>query len=1123
MYFFNQLDLMTLNKTRSLFFIALCVILSGCVDSTDKSLSVTTQTDIPPFESQISSNTGITFKNTVEDQDSFNILTYRNYYNGGGVGIGDINNDGLVDIYFTGNMIKNKLYLNKGDFKFEDITESAGVEGNGAWSTGVAMSDVNGDGWIDIYVCNSGDVEGQNRANELFINNKNGTFTESAKEYGLADEGYSTHAVFIDLDMDGDLDCYVLNNSYKDPARISFYEKERFKYGLPGGDRIYFNVNGKFIDKTKESGIYSSDIGFGLGASIGDLNNDLLPDIFISNDFWERDYLYFNKGNGVFYETLIDHMPYVSVASMGSDIADLNNDGWMDIFSTDMLPHTNQRLKTSLKFDEFFLGDLKWKYSYYHQYVQNCLFINQKDKTFKELAHFAGVAATDWSWGALIFDINLDGLKDIYVCNGVYHDITDADFTDFIGDMGAIKKVVSEHGRYDFRDFKKYLPYNPQKNFAFINKGNLKFENLADVLNLSQEGYSNGAAYADLDNDGDFDLVINNVNMDASILKNNAVESGKKFIKIKLTGPEKNIKGIGTKVKLMQGNQIQIAQSMQSRGFQSSVDSDIIFGLASFDTHSDSILIVWPDQSFQIIKGDLLNKTIEVSYKDHKKGLPGNKITSEKINFANVTTSIFSNKIVHEENDYIDYNSERLMPRIHSTEGPKIMVGDINGDQFQDAILLGASGQSDQLLLYKNGKYFLSNVAAFETDKDSEGAAGLLYDFDEDGDLDYLVGAGGNEYQKGFKSFVARYYENDGKGKFTRNFEKFKDIVGQVSCIEMGDYNGDGLKDIFIGGRSIPGNYGLTPRSFVLKNLGKGNFEDVTDAVTGPLGMVTGAKWFDIDKDGREELIVVGEWMAIMIIKYTATGFQEFQSIKNSYGWWSSLEMADLDSDGDMDFVVGNWGKNSKFKASVDKPIKMFVNDFDKNNKVEPLIEWFYQNDTKAFPFASKADLTSQLPFLKKKVLKYKDFATSQLTDLIDPTLLEKSEIKHIETLQSVFLINTNGKMEMMAMPDDCQYAPIFTTLHVDVDGDECKDILFGGNFFRLKPEIGRQEGFNGGYLKGNCKGKYDYVSRSESGLVFSGEIRDLKLVNQYIWCAKNNDHLQVFKPNSKKNEDITQ
>lgn len=1109
---------MILHFYKTWLLIAFCCVVFSCKDNPEKSVIVSQTSDINAFESLLSKQTGITFNNKVEDQDSFNILTYRNYYNGGGVGIGDINNDGLLDIYFTGNMVKNKLYLNKGNFQFEDITESAGVGGNGAWSTGVAMSDVNGDGWIDIYVCNSGDVDGKNRSNELFINNKNGTFTEMAAVFGLADEGYSTHAVFVDFDLDGDLDCYVLNNSYKDPARISFYEKERFKYGLPGGDRIYFNENGKFIDKTIESGIYSSDIGFGLGASVGDFNNDYHPDIFISNDFWERDYFYLNDGKGKMKEQLIDNIPYVSVASMGSDVGDIDNDGWMDIFSTDMLPHTNQRLKTSLKFDEFFLGDLKWKYSYYHQYVQNCLFVNQKNNSFKEVAHFAGVAATDWSWGALMFDINMDGLKDIYVCNGVYHDITDADFTDFIGDMGSIKKVVSEHGRYDFRDFKKYLPHNPQKNFAFINKGNLKFENLADVLNLSQEGYSNGAAYADLDNDGDFDLIINNVNMDASILKNNAIESGKKYIKIKLNGPTPNFKGIGTLAKLYQGGQIQTYQSMQSRGFQSSVDSDILFGVSAFDSSTDSIVIIWPDRSFQVLKGDLINKVTTVDYKDRVQDIYVNDVPKNIIKINEVSASIFEKSITHIENDYIDYNAERLMPRVHSTEGPKIIVGDVNGDNKEDAILLGASGQSDQLMIYNNGKYNAVKVLDFEKDKDDEGSTGILHDFDGDGDLDYLVGAGGNEFQRGFKSFVARYYENDGKGSFTRKPDQFNTVIGQVSCIEIGDFDGDGLQDIFIGGRSIPGNYGLTPRSFILKNQGKGNYLDVTDAVTGPLGMVTAAKWLDIDKDGKAELIVAGEWIPIMVLKYSSTGFQVVQTIQGSHGWWSSLGMMDLDGDGDMDFVAGNWGLNSKFATSVQKPMKMYVSDFDKNNKVEPLIEWFYQNETKPYPFASKGDLTAQLPFLKKKVLKYKDFANSQLTDLIDPTLLKAAESKHVETFASSFIINNNGILELKQMPMECQFSPMFSSCGADLDGDGCQDILFGGNFFRLKPEIGRQEGFRGGYLKGDCKGNFTYIPPSNCGIDMIGEVRDIKPVNQHIWVAKNNNNVQVFKPSNNKN-----
>ncbi len=1099
-------------NTKLLFFGLILLVSFNCKKEETTFLSAKTALDIKPFEKLASKTTGITFINEVEDQENFNILTYRNYYNGGGVGVGDINNDGLLDVYFTANMKKNKLYLNKGNFQFEDITKKAGVEGNAAWSTGVAMSDVNGDGLIDIYVCNSGDVEGNNRQNELFINNGDGTFTEKAEEFGLNDDGYSTHAVFIDLDEDGDLDCYLLNNSYKDPARISFYEKERFKYGSPGGDRIYINESGKFVDKTKESGIYSSDIGFGLGVSFGDLNNDLKPDMFISNDFWERDYLYFNQGKGKFKESLVDHIPYVSVASMGSDIADLNNDGWLDIFSTDMLPHNNQRLKTSLKFDEFFLGDMKWKTSYYHQYVQNCLHINQQDNTFKEMAFFGGVAATDWSWGALLFDINLDGLKDIYVSNGVYHDITDSDFVDFIGDQNSIKKVVTENNRYDFRDFKKYLPHNAQKNFAFINKGGVKFENVADALKIAEEGYSNGAAYADLDNDGDFDILINNVNMEASVLKNNAVESGKKFVKLKLKGAPDNQFGIGTVAKLYQKNGIQVYHSMQSRGFQSSVDSDIIFGVSSFDSKLDSIVVIWPDKKYQVLKGELLNKTIEVKHQDsNNMYTPIAEIIDSKLEDA--TNTMLPNGGTHVENPYIDYNAERLMPRVHSTEGPKLVSGDVNGDGEEDVILLGATGQSDQLLIYKNGQYFKSNQPSFDLDKESESTCGILFDVDEDGDLDLLIGVGGNEYQKGFKAFTARYYQNDGKGNFTKNEEKFKDLIGQVSCIEAGDFDGDGKKDIFVGGRSIPGNYGMTPRSFVYKNLGGGNFMDVTDAESGPMGMVTDAKWFDLDQDGKEELIVVGEWMPITVFKFGPTGFQKVQTVSNSNGWWNSLQLVDLDNDKDMDFVAGNWGTNSKFSASIERPITMYTNDFDQNKKVEPIIEWYYQTDTKAYPFASKADLTSQLPFLKKKVLKYKDFAQSQVKDLIPEDVLKKSDKKYAETLQSMFLINDRGILKMKAMPDECQQTPIFSSVSYDLDGDGCNDIYFGGNFYRLKPEVGRQDGNSGGYLKGDCKGNYQYMLPKKSGLYVSGEIRDAKIIKNNLWIARNNESIKVFKP----------
>jgi enediyne biosynthesis protein E4 len=542
--------------------------------------------------------TGIDFKNEISNQQNFNILTFRNYYNGGGVGIGDVNNDGLNDIYFTANMAPNKLYINKGNFQFEDVTVKAGVAGTRYWSTGVCMADVNSDGLLDIYVCNSGDLAGENRENELFINNGDGTFSERAKEFGLNDNGYSTHASFFDYDLDGDLDCFVLNNSYTDPQRITKLSGSRNNYGSPGGDRLYRNDNNRFVDITPGSGIYSGDIDFGLGVSVSDVNGDRYPDIYVSNDFWERDYLYVNNKNGTFSEKLPDSFSYISANSMGSDIADLNNDGHNDIFSTDMLPASNYRMKAALMIEEYYLEDIKWRNSYFFQYIQNALQINNGDGTFKETAFYSGMAATDWSWGALIFDMDNDGKKDVFVSNGIYHDITDLDFVDFISDKDEIRKVIEKKGRSDFRDFLEYLPENKQKNFAFLNHGNLRFQNAADSLGFGDESFSNGSAFGDLDNDGDYDLVVNNVNMESFIYENKNEE--KHYIKVKLRGPKSNRFGIGAQVKLYYPGGQQVMESYLARGFQSSVDGDLIFGLGNA-TKVDSLVIVWPDLSLQSV------------------------------------------------------------------------------------------------------------------------------------------------------------------------------------------------------------------------------------------------------------------------------------------------------------------------------------------------------------------------------------------------------------------------------------------------------------------------------------------------------------------------------------------
>jgi enediyne biosynthesis protein E4 len=1098
-------------------FLLLFLFISACKGV--KNNDISSNINLTPFTLLTADETGIAFENKVTDQDSFNVLTYRNYYNGGGVAIGDINNDGLNDIFFTANMGDNKLYLNKGKhngkpLSFEDITEKAGVKGKNSWATGVTFADVNADGFLDIYVCYSGDADKENKENELFINNKNATFTEKAKEYGLNDAGLSTHASFFDYDLDGDLDCYVLNNSYKNPERISLYSRQRFEYDALGGDRLYKNENGKFINATKESGIYSSNIGFGLGISVGDVNGDFYPDIYISNDFWERDYLYLNQKNGTFKETLTENISYTSVSSMGADMADINNDGKLDIFTTDMLPPDNYRLKAATKFDDYYLYDLKFRNSYYYQFVQNCLQINKGDGTFQETAHFSGVSATDWSWGALIFDMNLDGKKDIFVSNGVYHDITDADFIDFIADKEEIKKVVEENGRYSFKDFVKYLPHNKRKNYAFINNGTqnsspMKFDNLAKNLNLDQESYSNGSAYGDLDNDGDQDLVVNNVNMPAFVYRNNAVEDKKtKFIKFKLKGSKNNPFGIGSTINIYHKGNLQTAHSTTARGFQSSVDSDFIFGLGDW-SGVDSLRIIWSDLKTQLISNPKFNQTTILDYKNAiEKYIPRNL-------FPNPTFKETSNALIvnalHKENQYVDFDFDRLMPHVLSTQSPKLIHGDVNKDGREDFILQGAKGSADKLFINQENKFTISVQKSFDLEMNVEKTAGALFDADADGDLDYLAGVGGNEYKDGFKTFASLFYENDGKGNFTKQDLKGPKFNGQVSCVKPFDFDNDGDLDLFIGGNAVPGAYGLNPRSFVLRNQGNGNWEDLTNNFTGPMGMVTDAVWTDVNGDKYTDLIVVGEWMPVTVFVNEMGVLGNPLMIPNSNGWWNTIEATDIDQDGDTDFMLGNWGLNMKLKASNERPLNLYVNDFDDNKRPEVIMEWFSPEDEKPYPFASKADLTGQMPSLKKSILKYQDYAQKQVKDLFESSKLEKAIKKTVSNFRSSILLNQNGNLVLESLQDEAQMSPIFAFEAGDFDADGITDFFAGGNFYRLKPEIGRHDGNAGGYFKGLGKGKFKFISSLASGIKVKGEVRDAITINKRIIVSRNDDSVLIF------------
>ena len=1062
-------------------------------------------------------DTGIDFINSVVDQENFNILTYRNFYNGGGVAIGDINNDSLPDLYFTSNQNKNKLYLNKGNFKFEDITEKAGVGGTKAWSTGVTMADINGDGLLDIYVCNSGDVDGYSRENELFINNGNLTFSEKAKTFNLNNGGYSTHAAFFDYDLDGDLDCYILNNSFKDPAKIDLYKKAREK-PYAGGDKMMRNDREVFRDVTAEAGIYSSEIGFGLGVSIGDLNNDQLPDMYISNDFWERDYLYINKGKGKFSEELISRINYCSVSSMGADMADINNDGSLEIFTTDMLPADNHRLKTTIAFDPYHLEDLKYRANFHYQMVQNCLHLNNGTGSFQEIALLSGVAATDWSWGALIFDFENDGNKDIFVSNGISKDIMSMDFREFIADGEKRNEIIKNKGRADNLAFISYMPSQPLQNYAFQNTGKLTFENKADAFGLSQSSFSNGSAYGDLDNDGDLDLVVNNLNATSFVYRNEANSKyNNHYLKVKFIGYQENPFGIGAQVTLKTGSETRILQNFNSRGFESSIEPNLLFGIGNA-INIEELIVTWPDGKIQLLTNIKPDQTIIFN---HNLSETPQSINNQKTiqQFEEISQQVIRGDTRHYENQYNDFNQEILLTNMLSTEGPRIIIGDVNNDKLEDFILLGAAGDPDKLFIQNtNDTFVFKESSSFKKDAGFESTCGAFLDHDGDGDMDLMIGAGGNEDQPNI-NFIVRFYKNDGQGNFLVDPSNIPQLIGNFSTLEVEDYDDDGDPDVFLGARNIPGNYGLPPQSYLLRN-DNGIWTDVAAPSLGNVGMVTDATWADVDNDNDNDLMVVGNWMAIHIFKNEKGVITDPLIISDSQGWWNRIEPADLDKDGDTDFVVGNWGLNTKFKASRAKPLTMFVNDFDNNGKSEFIINWYPPLDSNSYPFAPKSELTSQLPGLRKTILKYNDYALKTYDSLFRPEVREKSISYEVNYLESAILWNDRGNYSLSALPIAAQVSPVFGILADDLDGDGNLDIWLGGNFYSLKPQVGRHDASRGVLLKGDLNKTFTYQPQERSGLYVEGEVRDVAMINSKksnrLLVARNNNSILIFQRKKK-------
>ncbi len=1103
-----------LKRIITLYIIFVIIGLLGCDEKSSDSQKIINQTTTSHtfFQLLDSTTTGVNFSNEVIDQPTFNILTYRNFYNGGGVAIGDVNNDGLPDLYFTANQLPNRLFINTGNFQFEDVTDRAGVAGAKAWSTGASMADINGDGYLDIYVCNSGDVSGEGKENELFMNNGDGTFSEQAQAYGLDNAGYSTQASFFDYDGDGDLDCYLLNNSFKEPGKIELYKSMRDKPDELGGDKLYRNDGETFTDVTLSAGIYSSEIGFGLGAAIGDVNGDYLPDIYVSNDFWERDYLYLNKGDGTFSEELADRISFCSISSMGGDIADINNDGHPEIFSTDMLAADNFRLKAMSAFDPFHLEDMKYRANYHYQIAQNCLHLNDGNGNFSEVGMMSQVAATDWSWGALIFDFENDGWKDIFVSNGITKDIMSMDFRDFLQENNIVTVSTSE-GETNYQNLISRMPSNPLVNFAFQNNGDLNFSNETQRLGLDQPSFSNGSAYGDLDNDGDMDLVVNNVNMPCFIYKNEANERmDNHYLKIVFEGYKNNPFGVGAMVKVTVNEQTQYLQNFNSRGFQSSIEPSILFGLGK-DSIVNRLEVIWPDKKQQVINNVVANQTLTLTYTDAS--ITEMESQNSEPMYQEVSEQWIRGGARHTENVYNDFDHENLLLKMLSTESPRIVHGDVNGDEREDFILLGASNDEDKLYVQQSdGSFSRKNNPDISATRSFESTCGALFDADGDGDLDLMIGAGGNEYQKGNKYFILRYFHNDGNGNFRLDNSNIPQALGNFSCIETADYDQDGDIDLFLGGRAVPGNYGLTPRSFLFANE-SGKWVEVTPQEINGLGMVTDASWADVDGDTDQDLIVVGDWMPVTVFVNESGTFRS-QTLPGSSGWWNRIEPADLDQDGDIDFVLGNWGLNSKFKASVNRPLTMFVNDFDGNGKTEFIVNWYPPLENQAFPFPTKPDLTQQLPNLKKSILTFGEYANQTYETLFPPEVRQTSIPYEVNNLRHSIMWNNQGVFTLKPLPMESQVSPAYGIEVEDMDQDGVEDIWLGGNFYGLKPEVGRQDASRGILLRGLGNQSFEYVDPEYSGIYVEGEVRDAWFVPgvspKVMLVARNNANLLVFR-----------
>jgi len=1080
-------------------------LMFACTDNEDKNLSQTLFRQLDP------STTKVDFINQLDENESFNIIQYLYYYNGAGVAVGDLNNDGLPDLYFTANQLPNKLYLNKGNLQFEDITEKAGVAGKGMWKTGVTMADVNGDGWLDIYVCQVGDYKSIKGRNELFINNGDLTFTESAAAYGLDFQGFSTQAAFFDYDADGDLDVYLLNHSVH--ASENYGDSAiRMRRDPLSGDRLYRNDDGKFTDVSEKAGIYGSRIGYGLSVAVGDLNDDGCPDLYISNDFHDNDYLYYNNCDGTFREAITASIGHTSTFSMGSDVADFNNDERLDLLTLDMKPEDAFVLKSSVGADPYNIYKFKLSFGYHYQYPRNMLHLNLGkpkgyETQFAEIGQLAGVDATDWSWSALFCDLDGDGWKDIFIGNGILRRPNDLDYLKYT----ANRQVQQSNSDLDIA---AKMPGGLVPNYAFRNKGDLTFESVAALWGLDLSGCTNGAAYADLDGDGDLDLVTNNLNAPAAIFENRSrVALNNNYLRIALQGKDGNPFGIGARVTIESGGRRQMQELQTTRGFQSSVEPVLTFGLGRA-AEVDQITIRWPDGNVQQLSKVAENQTLTIIY-EKQSGNPIPDVAASETVFEDITAQS-GLRFQHLENDFTDFDREPLMPHALSTQGPRLAQGDVNGDGLDDIFVCGAKGQPGAIFLQtgQTGQFNQRRQPALENDRLKEDTDAVFFDADGDGDQDLYVVSGGGEAVGESDELLDRLYLNDGQGNFVISEGALPPIFANGSCVLPLDFNGDGALDLFVGARSIPGSYGVSPASVLLQNDGKGKFLDRTAAIAPGLskaGMVTDAVLANIA--GKPWLVVVGEWMPVTAFSIT----ESWKKVEtpNSGGWWNTVLAQDFNRDGNDDLLLGNLGLNSDLRATEKEPVSLYVYDFDDNFFSDPILRYYKQNQP--YSYASLDELSSQMPILRKKFPEYTPFAKSSFQQIFDEKELARARRLDVHTFASAYAVNNgDGTFSLTALPAAAQVAPIFAFAVLEADEDSQVEVLATGNFYNINPSLGRYDASWGHFLDYKSDGDFEAIPFPESGFASKGEGRGLAVVKTpngrlLVIAARNNLPIQVF------------